>query len=54
MGFYTALSLKCLDAVVYFPVIGVYSENEVTVRGIGTMFSTVICPSFRGSMVELG
>jgi len=38
MGFYTVLSLKYLDAVVYFPVIGVYSENEVTVTG--TVFST--------------
>ena len=29
MGLYTAVSLKCLDDVVYLPVIGVYSENEV-------------------------
>jgi len=27
MGLYTALSLKCLDTVVYLPVIGVYSES---------------------------
>lgn len=27
MDFYTALSLKCLDAVVYLFVIGVYSED---------------------------
>jgi hypothetical protein len=40
MGLYTALSLKCFDAVVYLPVIGVYSEVEVTVRGTGTVFST--------------
>lgn len=40
MGLYTALSLKCLDTVVYLPVISVCSENEVTVRGTGTVFST--------------
>jgi len=40
MSLYTALSLKCLDSVLYLPVIGVYSEDEFTVRGTGTVFST--------------
>ena len=40
IGLYAALSLKCLDPVVYLPVIGVYSENEFTVRDAGTVFST--------------
>jgi len=40
MVFYTAVPLKCLDAVVYLRVVGVYSENEVVDRGTGTVFST--------------
>jgi len=55
MGFYTALPLKCLDAVVYLRVIGVYSEKKLLIEVLGQCSVLMItCPSFRGSVVELG
>jgi hypothetical protein len=51
MGFYAALSLKCLDAVVHHPVMGVYSEDEVTVRGMGQCSVLITCHSFGGSVL---
>jgi hypothetical protein len=53
MGLYTARSLKCLDAVVYLPVIVVYSENEVLLEVLGQCSLLITCQSFRGSVVEL-